>query len=515
MKPRLLASTVCHLKAEQVIFQIIRKLHTTHLKKADAPQAIFTKPVTAFLQKQIILNKDRFCFLNLESPFNGWDFDGFGPLWTYNLNYMDWLFQPEISDNECTEWIDRFINEAKSVNTSYAPYPTALRCMNWIKYFCIHPEHATKERVDSLYSQLLLLSNSIERHILGNHILEDAFALAMGACVFPSSGLDKKAFRLLTKELSRQILPDGAHFEQSPMYHCIMLERVLDCINIFKSNDSKQISNVVKLLRRQASMMTGHLRNIIWNDMSIPLMGDSAYGIASEPQMLLDYASRLGIEAAQTSLNECGLRKMNLSGMELIAKTGAITATYQPGHSHADTFSYELRIDGKPFIVDTGISTYNKNNRRQYERSTQAHNTVTYDDKDSSQVWGGFRIGSRAGVRIVRDDEYQIIASHNGFGRRHIHQRSFKMAGQKLEINDICRGNKDAVSRIHFAPGINILSASTSAIVTDMATIRIQDATYIKIKDVETAVTYNRTEKSKVAEIRFRNLLTYVLDLNP
>lgn len=35
---------------------------------------------------------------------------------------------------------------------------------------------------------------------------------------------------------------------------------------------------------------------------------------------------------------------------------------YIPGHAHADTFNYELRIDGVPFIVDTGISTYNKIN---------------------------------------------------------------------------------------------------------------------------------------------------------
>ena len=515
MKPRLLANTIRHLKAEQVIFQIVRKLHPAHLRKSDAPQASFANPSTAFLQKPEILNQGKFCFLNLESSFNGWDFDGFGPLWAYNLNYMDWLFQPGITAAECAEWIDRFIKEAHSGHTSYAPYPTALRCMNWIKLFCIYPELATKERLDSLYSQLLLLSNSIERHILGNHILEDAFALSMGAYVFPGSGLGRKAYRLLTRELSRQILPDGAHFEQSPMYHCIMLERVLDCINLFKSDDSPLLRDVVSLLRNQASMMVGHLKNIVWNDNAIPLMGDSAYGIASEPEALLDYASRLGIEAAQTRLNECGYRKMNKSGMELTARIGAITATYQPGHSHADTFSYELRIGGKPFIVDTGISTYNKNSRRQYERSTKAHNTVTYDEKDSSQVWGGFRVGSRAAVRIVQDDEYQIVASHNGFGRKHIHQRSFRMTGQELEINDVCQGSKDAVSRIHFAPGIRILSADTSAIVTDVATIRIQDATDVVISDAETSVRYNRTEKSKVAEIRFRNRLAYFLDLNP
>lgn len=81
---------------------------------------------------------------------------------------------------------------------------------------------------------------------------------------------------------------------------------------------------------------------------------------------------------------------------------GDIKASYQPDHSHADTFNYELRIGGKPFVVDTGISTYDKTARRQYERGTAAHNTVMIGNKDSSEVWGGFRVGKRAKVRLLK-----------------------------------------------------------------------------------------------------------------
>ena len=100
--------------------------------------------------------------------------------------------------------------------------------------------------------------------------------------------------------------------------------------------------------------------------------------------------------------------------LEAVVDVGNITATYQPGHSHADTFNYELRIDCRPFVVDTGISTYNKTARRQYERSTSAHNTVTVGNKDSSEVWGGFRMGKRAKVRVLSDTENEIMAEHDG-----------------------------------------------------------------------------------------------------
>ena len=57
-------------------------------------------------------------------------------------------------------------------------------------------------------------------------------------------------------------------------------------------------------------------------------------------------------------------------------------------------FNYELRIGGKLFVIDTGISTYEKTARRQYERGTAAHNTVMIGDKNLARygeafVWGG------------------------------------------------------------------------------------------------------------------------------
>jgi hypothetical protein len=39
---------------------------------------------------------------------------------------------------------------------------------------------------------------------------------------------------------------------------------------------------------------------------------------------------------------------------------GNILPSYQPGHSHADMLHFILYVSGKPVIVDTGISTYEK-----------------------------------------------------------------------------------------------------------------------------------------------------------
>lgn len=515
MKLTRIVLTVLHLSPEQILFQGIRKLHTPRFKAVRYNGSVCYGHLTAPIPKPRSLDGHKFTFLNQSSSFQGWEDGQYGPLWAYNLNYMDWLQQPEIAPAECASWIDRFIQECPGNKTGIAPYPTALRCINWIKFFCDNNSYATPERLDNLYSQLLLLSRRIERSVGGNHLLEDAFALAIGASFLNDRRMARQASRLLLRELNREILPDGAHNEQSPMYHCVLLDRLLDCINYTSANTDNGLfpAGMNEFLTDCARIMTGHLKSIVWPDGTIPLLNDSAYGIAPQTQELLDYAVRLGADSGPIPMRECGYRRLTDGRINLIADAGGITAVNQPGHTHADALNYELRIDDKPFIVDTGISTYNKGDRRQYERSTRAHNTVTYDDMDSSQVWGGFRVGSRATVRIIQDNGHELTACHDGFGSKHIHRRSFKIADNALEINDVCCGSKEAVSRIHFAPGTDILKADLTQIVTEKACIKLDGAVKVEIKDVTTSVRYNCPEKSKVAEISFRDSLTQTVSL--
>src|SRR5690606_8714686 len=110
--------------------------------------------------------------------------------------------------------------------------------------------------------------------------------------------------------------------------------------------------------------------------------------------------------------------------LKLIADVEGIKPSYQPGHAHADTFSFVLHQGDTPVVVDPGISTYAICERRSWERSTVAHNTLTIDRKNSSQVWSGFRVGKRAKVKIVIDEEDRCSAQHDGFGSQ-VHSRTF------------------------------------------------------------------------------------------
>ena len=516
MNIQLLIETLRFLRPTQVIYRLKRKIHQPMMKHLAAPIThTCCKLYPTITKPRCFVGNNQFTFLNQTSTFRDWNMNDNGLLWTFNLNYMDWLEQQNLTTEEGQKWIDLFIESISQNITGLSPYPTALRIINWAKFFCKHPKCLNQKRGDSMYAQTWLLCRKLEYHLLGNHLLEDAYALFIASIFFNDTALYRKGSRLLLEQLKEQILPDGAHYEQSPMYHCIMLDRLLDCINFSIHNDvfANQAS-LTKQLITVAERMLGHLQTIIYQDKTIPLLNDSAEGIAPLPCELFDYAQRLGIQWRALPLNECGYRKL-VNGqvqMEAVVDIGNIQATYQPGHSHADTFNYELRWKGCPYIVDTGISTYEKGVRRQYERSTLAHNTVSIDGQDSSHVWGGFRVGKRARVTIEEDTPTRITARHDGFGSKKLHQRTFSISDSGFSIEDKVIGKaSSAISYLHVAPDIEV---GTDRLAEGLITIgslqlSVEGHNEIEILHNSVAKEYNKLTETTVIAIHFTTTVRY------
>jgi hypothetical protein len=443
-----------------------------------------------------------FTFLNQTLNFTHWNDETNGKLWSYNLNYMDYLLQPDISAINARKWINQFISDIRGNKNGLEPYPIALRGINWIKYISTHYSFiANTERSKwnaSLYAQYRILLDNIEYHLLGNHLLEDAFSLLWGGLYFQDEKIYQKAEKILYKELKEQLLEDGAHFELSPMYHCVLLDRLLDCVNATKFNIKFcRQEELISLLEEKAIRMLGWLETIQYKDGTIPLLNDSAYKIAPTPTELFSYAERLGLKWNKTPLSDSGYRKYETSRLEMIVDIGKIGPDYIPGHAHADTFSYELRIEGEPFIVDTGISTYNKNNRRLYERGTSAHNTVTINSANSSQVWGGFRVGKRAFVSVLQDKPKHIIAFHNGFDKT-IHKREFLFNVQEIILKDELSGKvKEGCGYIILNQDVEIVSFDNLSVKTNKAIIYFYHVTQLWTGDCAIAQEYNRLQKTR------------------
>lgn len=437
-----------------------------------------------------------------------------GALWAYNLNYFDWLTQEGMTIDEGAQWIDRFVEDIPYSHIGLDPYPTALRGINWIKFICRHSATLPAAKVEawnaSLYSQYRLLAQRLEYHLLGNHLLEDAYSLCIVAVYFADKRMWRKASHLLRQELTEQTLADGAHYEQSPMYHCILLDRLLDVYNFSKSNPrfGGEQEALNDFLQQKAVAMLGHLENMTYQDGSFPLFNDAARGIAPTPGQIKDYARRLGLIWQALSLGACGYRHLQTGTFEAFVDVGSIAASYQSGHSHADALNFELRIDGQPFIVDTGISTYDKTPRRQYERSTVAHNTVVVDGQDSAEVWGGFRVARRSRVNILKDEPTEVSARATGVGRNLWHERTFTLTDHSFIICDhIAKGHR-GTARLHLAPSVEVISCAPTSVRTTLATIEIMGATTVHVASEKASTCYNRFEDILVIEMEFADALT-------
>lgn len=458
-----------------------------------------------------------FIFLNLPKMFDtriDWNYHKHGKLWTYKLNYFDYINSEKVPTQVAESLIEDFCSKFSTITIGMDPYPVSLRSINWIKFFVRHgrpPEKWTK----NLYSQLKALCWLTEYHLLGNHLLENGFALLFGGYYFENRSFYKKAQKILYEELDEQILKDGGHFERSPMYHCIILEGLLDCYNLLQSNSSKD-TGLNNFISEKAAAMLGWLEQVTLKNGMIPTANDTIECESATPQELLSYGEFLGIVPKVIPLNESGYRLLQNNRYELFIDIGDIGPDYIPGHSHSDTFSFLLFSRQQPLIVEAGTSTYQPGIRRLLERSTRSHNTVMVNGKDQSEVWSSFRVGRRAKVVSLKENANKITGTHNGYEFMGIlHQRSWEWDEDKIIILDKLDGNSENVRAqafLHFHPDVRV-EVDADVIRLGSSNVKVEGQQSLQLEDYDYALGFNKTIKGKVLNIHFKDQLRIVISV--
>ena len=523
-KIKLLFHTLVYLKPIQVYYRLYY-----FFSNRIFIEGVIQKPVSVSnliiwnnkLNYQSCYSKNKtFTFLNITHKFSNqidWNYANNGKLWAYNLNYFDFLNQENVSKETGTILIRDYIKNNNILIDGKEPYPISLRGINWIKFLA---ENSIKDMsIDkTLYSHYLILLKNLEFHLLGNHLLENAFSLLFGAYYFQDEKLYSKSHNILKNELNEQILKDGSHFELSPMYHQIMLFRVLDCIQLIKLNNWKN-DDLLSFLEEISCKMLSWLDNLTFNNGDIPMVNDSAFKIAPSSKELLNYGKLLGINKKSIELSDSGYRMFKNKKYELFMDFGEVGATYQPGHVHSDTFNFILHINNQPFIVDTGTSTYEKNERRQLERSTSSHNTVTIGDYEQTEVWGGFRVAKRAKIVSFSESYNEFSSSHDGYKKIGvIHNRNFITNLDSIHIYDELNKQDiyEQIAHFHFHPSIkNIVIKNISVFFENLdVEISFKGKKISIIKEFYNfAHGFNKTEKAIKLKVVFESNLETIIKL--
>ena len=478
-----LLRTARHLRAEQVVWQVGRRLLRPQVDLRPMPPErvrpqVLTCPCT---KASRALGGFRLHVLATECDVraDGWDSVSLTELVRFNLHYFDWLqsaIDIGVGADLVHDWIAR--NRPAS-GTAWHPYPTSLRIVNWLKAHWQSPL-LDSEAMQSLAVQARWLAANVERHILGNHVIANGKALLFAALAFRGSefeALAKSACRILAREIPEQVLADGGHFELSPMYHAIILEDFLDIVSAVRSfGDAAPppVWEVAAMCEARIPSMMRWLSLMSHPDGGLAFFNDCGIGVAPSLAELARYCRDLGIRVPTPAfeqlvhLQKSGFVRLSLGTAVLFFDVGDVGAAYIPGHAHADTLSFELSVGGSRVLVNSGTSEYGTGPERGRQRGTAAHNTVTIDGRDSSEVWGGFRVGRRARVMELTvassKGEARASASHDGY--RYLpgapcHRRAITLTPHSLSVTDDVGVTARAESHWHFAPGIQLSRSGT------------------------------------------------------
>jgi uncharacterized heparinase superfamily protein len=162
-------------------------------------------------------------------------------LWRYNLHYLDDLdaLDASFSDEERCALLDQWIAQnPPGRGTGWEAYPLSLRIVNTVKFISRFPA-VRPQWLQSLALQVGALERRIEYHLRANHLFENGKALVFAGSFFGGPTAQawlRKGLRIVDAECREQFLPDGGHFELSPMYQGTMLWNVCDLIYLAESS---------------------------------------------------------------------------------------------------------------------------------------------------------------------------------------------------------------------------------------------------------------------------------------
>ena len=308
------------------------------------------------------LLRGEFVFLNrseqLGLPPRDWEPREPARLWVYNLHYFEWLWALPFERGAAIarDWIAR--HDLARGRTGWEPYPVSLRLETWCAYFFDRHREETladgalcSELWESIHRQAEWLAAHLETHLLGNHLFENAGALAFAGACFSGPAADRwrrLGCDLLEQELAEQILPDGGHFERSPLYQA-RIAWVLRALAWTGHADLEARVSAPLARSREA------LAHLVHPDGEIALLNDSAIGIANPPAAI----GSAEPPAAVFALPDTGYFGARSAARHYVVCDAApVGPDYIPGHAHGDMLSFELSLSGQRVFVDTGVFDY-------------------------------------------------------------------------------------------------------------------------------------------------------------
>ncbi len=347
---------------------------------------------------------------------------------------------------------------------------TGVRIAAWLgrhDFFCASADEDFRARFfASLYRQTRHLSRVAAWETRGaGKILAIKGLIYTGLCLPDGQRYLAKGLKLLDKEIARQILADGGHYERSPQLQLAVLQHFIDIRATFIAAQREVPAALQSAIDRMAPM----LRFFRHGDGGLVLFNDSTEGERWLLDMVLTRADAQG--KPLTSSPHSGFQRLNANRTLVIMESGAAVRGVPETHTHAGTLSFEMSIGKERLIVNCGAHVAGNSTWWRAQRTTAAHSTLTLGDTSSTEFSKNGRLGRRPENVTCRRDEnggnIWIEASHDGYEEifNIIHRRRLYLAagGEDFRGEDVLIATADASSftanrpftvRFHLHPGV-------------------------------------------------------------
>jgi uncharacterized heparinase superfamily protein len=396
-------------------------------------------------------------------------------LWLFNLHYFEWavpLAQAYVATSQ-TAFAERLValmldwvkKNPPGRGPGWHPYPTSRRIVSWCQALAALQDtmavrSASQILLPSLALQVARLTNTLEEDIRGNHLLANLHGLTWAEALLAPMLPADLAARLRPfaarywKEFMAQTRPDGSHEENSPSYAIGVLKDAFETLVMAERSGWGVPVGVTE----RVTAMFEHQVSLLTPAGEPPLVNDTVLGYPMPVRELLaagaTYFSRgdwkwvaEAVEPTYTIwlFGEPGASHLAQVVAEPPAETafaqadsgyyvlrsgwgpeadyilfdaGPLGPRHQLGHAHADTLSVIVYSAGRPILLDPGVYDYRPGPWRDHFRGTPAHNTVTVDGEDSSEVWHAFRTARHAHAEVVAWVPGECVAAvHDGYRR--------------------------------------------------------------------------------------------------
>lgn len=326
------------------------------------------------------------------------------------------------------------------------------------------------------------------------HLLGEAVALHALGVLYPDWPRAERWRRtggeIMAAEIEYQVLPDGADFEQSSHYHVYALDMFLF---------HWLLAGRPEAMRPRLAAMTEFLVTLGGPGGDMPMMGDDDGGRLFHPygnrgafymatlatsalalgtERLPVFVDRVAEQAAwwlgapalmapaqapspSTSrlFPDAGLVSMVCAGTQILIDAGGF-GSRRGGHSHSDSLQILIRQGGREVLIDPGTYTYVSDRaRRNWFRSTAAHNTVRIDGTEQGEMDYPFGWRSRPEVAIetweTGDAEDRLTAVCRYGGRTHRRTVVFHKPDRVEIVDEVDAGPGEHIAEQfwHFGEG--------------------------------------------------------------